>query len=337
MKAHKILALMHADLVPPDGAHKLPAEEREDYKTEFDVVTTLRKAGHEVLPIGIHDELQPLRQAVADFQPDIAFNLLEEFSGQATYDQHVVSYLEMTALPYTGCNPRGMMLARDKALGKKVLMYHRIQVPDFAVIPIGRKVKRPRSLQFPLIVKSLIEEASLGISQASVVDSDEKLQERVTFIHERLRTDAIVEQFIAGREVYVSVLGNRRLQVFPIWELLWSNPPEDGPLIATRQAKWNRAYQMKRGIHSAQAKELPPGVEDKLVRVSKRIYKTLGLSGYARLDFRIGVTGEVYFLEANPNPQIAYHEDFADSAEAAGVKYAELLERIVRIGLNPGL
>jgi D-alanine-D-alanine ligase len=186
-------------------------------------------------------------------------------------------------------------------------------------------------------VKSLIEEASLGISQASLVETEDKLAERVQFIHGRLRTDAIVEQFITGREVYVSVLGNRRLQVFPIWELLWSNPPKDQPLIATRQAKWTREYQKKRGIHSARAENLPAGVEDKLIRVSKRIYRTLGLSGYARLDFRIGADGEIYFLEANPNPQIAADEDFADSARAGGVSYSELLERIVRIGLNPGL
>ena len=209
----KVLVAMHTDLVPPENAHRLRASDREDYKTEFDVVTTLRKIGHEVLAVGIFDELAPLRQAVADFKPDILFNLLEEFSGQATYDQHVVSYLEMTALPYTGCNPRGLMLARDKALGKKLLIYHRLQVPDFAVMPIGRKAKRPRRLEFPLIVKSLVEEASLGISQASLVQNDEQLEERVRLIHERLRTDAICERFIAGREVYVSVLGNRRLQV----------------------------------------------------------------------------------------------------------------------------
>ncbi len=333
----RVLVAMHTDLVPPPNAHRLPKKEREDYKTEFDVVSTLRKIGHEVLVVGIYDELQPLRQAVADFKPDVLFNLLEEFSGEATYDQHVVSYMEMTALPYTGCNPRGLMLARDKALGKKLLIYHRILVPDFAVMAMGRKVKRPRTLEFPLIVKSLVEEASLGISQASLVTSDEQLQDRVRLIHERFRTDAIAERFIAGREVYVSVLGNRRLQVLPIWELIFDNLPKDAPLIATRRAKWNRDYQRKLGVRSTEAKDLPAGAKEKLVSVSKRIYRILNLSGYARLDFRVSEDGKVYFLEANPNPQIAADEDFAASAAVAGISYEQLLDRIVKLGINPAL
>jgi D-alanine-D-alanine ligase len=183
-------------------------------------------------------------------------------------------------------------------------------------------------------VKSLVEEASLGIAQASLVDTDEKLEERVRFIHESIQTDAIAEKYIAGRELYVGVLGNQRLQVLPVWELLFTNIPPDVPAIATAKIKWDRAYQKKRGIESGEAKDLPGGVKEHIDRVSKRIYRTLCLSGYARLDYRLSPSGELYFLEANPNPQIAKGEDLADAAKAAGMSYEALLQKVISIGLK---
>ncbi len=331
MKAQRVLMLMHADLVPPDDPKGVPAEELEPMKTELHVYRTLVQSGHSVQKLGIRDELGPIRKALKEFQPTIAFNLLEEFDGQAVFDQHVVSYLELCRLRYTGCNPRGLVLARDKALAKKILHYHRLAVPDFIVVPARRKLRRPRRLEFPLIVKSLIEEASLGISQASIVDSDQKLEERVAFIHERLGTDAIVERYVDGRELYVPILGNHRLQVLPVWELMFGDMPDDASLIATRKAKWDREYQRRHRIESRRAKDVD---QDRICRVAKRIYRALGLSGYARLDFRLGRDGILYFLEANPNPQIAEDEDFADSARAAGIGYDKLLDRILTLGLD---
>src|SRR5262245_46413166 len=172
--------------------------------------------------LGVQTELAPIRDTVEEWKPDIVFNLLEEFRGESLYAQNVVSLLELLRVPYTGCNPRGMMLARGKDLSKKLLKYHRVPVPQFAVFPIGRKVVRPKTLAFPLIVKSVNEDASLGISQASVVETDEKLAERVRFIHERIGTAAIAEEYIDGREIYVGVLGNDRYNVLPIWEVEFS-------------------------------------------------------------------------------------------------------------------
>jgi D-alanine-D-alanine ligase len=334
MKPLRVLMLMHADLVPPDDPSLVPAETLEPMKTELHVLRTLSASGHSVMKLGVRDELGPIRSAVEHFKPDLAFNLLEEFDGQAVYDQHVVSYMELIHLKYTGCNPRGLVLARDKALAKKILHYHRLAAPEFAVFPKGKKVKRPKSLTFPLFVKSLVEEASLGISQASLVDSDEKLVERVRFIHDKLDTDALVERYIDGRELYVGVMGNKRLHVLPTWELCFDNKPDDAPLIATRKAKWDRAYQKKRGITSRRAQHLPQGAREKIESMSKRIYRALSLSGYARLDFRLTESGELYFLEANPNPQIAEDEDFAESAAAAGISYDKLLGKILALGLE---
>lgn len=334
MKKLRILALMHPSLVPPDDAASYSEAERFDWKTEWDVVRTLREIGHEVRALGVQDELHPIRVAVDEFKPHIAFNLLEEFHGSVLFDQNVVSLLELLRVPYTGCNPRGLIISREKALAKKLLIYHRIRVPDFHVFPIGRKGARPRRLGFPLIVKSLTEHASLGISQASVVGSDEELAERVAFVHRRLATDAIVEQFIEGREIYVAVMGNERLTALPARELVFEHARTDGPLIATERAKHDLAYQRRHGIEQRQAENLPPAVEATIGHLSKRIYRILALSGYARLDYRLDPEGRLWFLEANPNPEIASGEEFASAAQQAGLSYPELLQRIVNLGLR---
>src|SRR5262245_18098218 len=193
MKPLRVLVLMHEDLVPPDAPGDVDML-AVPWKTEFDVVSTLREMGHEARPLGVRSDLRVVREVIEEWKPHIAFNLLEEFDGVATYDQNVVAYLELLRVPDTGCNPRGLMLSRDKALSKKILAYHRIPCPDYSVFPLGRAVRRPRRPSFPLFVKSLIEAASLGIAQASVVESDDKLSERVKFIHESLGTSAIVER-----------------------------------------------------------------------------------------------------------------------------------------------
>ncbi|HEY8516284.1 MAG TPA: ATP-grasp domain-containing protein [Candidatus Binatia bacterium] len=319
--------------IPPDD----PSDEElttADWKTEYDVTATLEMLGHEVHMLGVGGDLNVIRRTIEEVRPDIVFNLLEDFHDVPIYDQNVVSYLEILRVPYTGCNPRGLMLARDKALSKALLASHRIPVPDYAVFRIGRRVRRPRRLNFPLIVKSLTKEGSEGIAQVSIVDSDEKLAERVRFVHERLGTHAIAERYIDGRELYVGVLGNERLQVFPVWELMFTRLPEGAPRIATERVKWNPAYQEKVGVRTAAAKNLPDELVTRIQRLAKRIYRTLQLSGYARIDLRLDAEGRVYVLEANPNPQIAYGEDFAESAEYAGIQYGALLQRIINLGLR---
>jgi D-alanine-D-alanine ligase len=246
----------------------------------------------------------------------------------------VVAYLELLKVPYTGCNSRGLLLGRDKAIAKKLLSYHRIPVADFVVAPRGRRFRRPKRLAFPLFVKSLTLDASIGISQASVVEDEAKLEERVNFVHESIGTDALVEHYIEGRELYVGVLGNERLQVLPIWELYFKNLPEEVRKIATERLKWSLSYQKKHGIDSGEAKDLPPGLEDRIRDVCKRVYRNLMLSGCARIDLRMTEAGQAYVVEANPNPQLAHDEDFAQSARKAGIDYPELIQRILNLGLR---
>ncbi|MCP3981740.1 MAG: ATP-grasp domain-containing protein [bacterium] len=323
---------MHEDLVPPESIEGKTDKEINVWKTEYDVCVTLKEMGHEILPVGVAHDLGVLRDAIFEFKPHITFNLLEEFHGVAVYDQHVVSYLELMKRRYTGCNPRGLMLAHDKALSKKILSFHRVPVPDFAVFEMGRRIRPSSRLRYPMLVKSLTEEGSVGIAQASVVADEEQLRERAEFVHRQLATDAIAEQFIEGRELYVGVLGNRRLETLPVWELTFDKMTEDRHFIATSKVKWDLDYQKKWGIRYDKAKEIPADIEPRLNRICKRAYRALNISGYARMDLRLTPDNELYLLEANPNPQLSYGDEFAESAESAGMSYDELLQRILNLG-----
>ncbi len=332
VKPLRVLVLVHQDLVPPESLDGHTEKQILEWKTEYDVVSTLRAMGHDARPLGVFDDLGKLRKEVEEWKPHVAFNLLEEFHGISLYDQHVVSYLEMLRQPYTGCNPRGLMLSHDKALCKQILMYHRILTPKFVVYPMARAIKPTKRLQYPQVVKSVSEEASFGISQASLVTSDEKLKERVQFIHENVKSDALVEEYIDGRELYVAILGNQRLRTFPIWELVFTKSGDRVPLIATAKVKWDAGYQQKLGVETHAATELPPDAMASIVKQCVRTYRALFLTGYARIDLRLAADGRAYVLEANPNPDLSDGEDFAASAKVGGLSYEALLQRIVTLG-----
>ncbi|MBL8858378.1 MAG: D-alanine--D-alanine ligase [Planctomycetes bacterium] len=336
MKRLRVLHLTQPWMLPPPDPENYGEKERKVWKTDYDVVSTLRELGHEVQSLGVEDELQPIRSAIEGFKPHIVFNLVEAFAGMAELDQHVVSYLELLGVPYTGCSPRGLVLARSKALSKKILAYHRIRSPKFDVFPLNRKVRRRADLPLPLFVKSLTEESSQGISQASIVETDAKLAERVAFIHSHLGTDAIAEQYIEGRELYVGVVGNERVQILPTWEITFENLPAGHAAIATSKVKHNPEYQEKAGIMQGPAEALPPEVERSIAQVTRRIYRALEIDGYARIDYRLGTDDKLYFLEANPNPEIARDEELASSAEIAGLEYPDLIKKIVNLGLKRG-
>ena len=334
VKKLRVLMLLHPDFLPPDDPASVDAAEAHRVKTEISVRGALHALGHDVTLLAVRDELAEVRRAVIEGKPDVVFNLLEEFQGSVLFDQHVVSFLELLGAKYTGCGPRGLVLARDKALSKAIAAHHRIRAPGFAVIKrsSGARKLKLRRLAYPLIVKSLTADSSLGISRASLVRDDEHLSERVRFIHERIRSDAIVEEFVAGREIYVSLLGNERVTALPPNELLVEKLAQGDELIVTEKLKHDLRYQVDRGVEVVPA-ELPPEVRARLIHQSKRLYKLLHLAGYARLDWRLREDGALYFLEANPNPEIARGEEFADSAKAAGIEYEALVQRILALGL----
>lgn len=334
MKLRRILLLVNEALVPPADLRGLSESQIEECRTEYNVLSTLANLGHDVQVLGVGDTIGELRRVIREWKPDIAFNLLEEFSGIVTYDHYVVALLELMRQPYTGCNPRGMMISRDKVLTKQILAYHRIPTPRFHLFPWSKAYKIPRTVEFPLFVKSATEDASFGISQASVVRDHEHLRERVQFIHEQTQSDALAEQYIEGRELYVGVLGNDRLRTFPVWELDFGTLSEVQAGIATRKVKWDSDYQRRHGIRTGEAQDLTPALQVRLAALAKRVYRAVHMSGYARMDFRLRGDGSVFVLEANANPNLTYGEDYAESGERAGFNYDQLLNRIVQLGLT---
>lgn len=330
----KVLALLDA-IAPTVIDQDLSAELKTDlWKTEANVLEALRGLGHTTEHLAIFDDLDLLRQKLQSFEPDAIFNLADQFKNNRAFDQNIVSFLEMQGLPFTGCGSTGLTLCKHKGISKKILSYHRIRVPDFVTVARGKRIARPKRLKFPILVKPLKEEASLGISQASFVETDEQFRERVQFIHDKFDHDVIAEEYIEGRELYVSALGNHRLQVFPIRELVFKEVPPDEPKIATYRAKWDEAYRKRWGLRNQFAQGLDPALVAGIEQTCKRIYRLLTIDGYARVDLRVTAKNEIYFIEANPNPMLAEDEDFAQSALKANLPYPQLIERILRLGLK---
>ena len=333
-KRLKVLALLDA-IRPTTLDQDLTAElKTEDWKTERDVLGALGKLGHGAEHLAIFDDLDLLRQKLQAFQPDVIFNLADQFKNNRAFDQNIVSFLEMQGLHFTGCGSTGLTLCKHKGISKKILGYHRISVPDFVIIPRSKRTARPKRLKFPIVVKPLKEEASIGIAQASFVENDEQFKERVQFIHEKYDNDVIAEEYIEGRELYVSIMGNLRLQVFPIRELVFKEVPPDEPKMATYKAKWDEEYRKKWGLQNQFAEGLDPAVVRKIEETCKRVYRLLTIDGYARLDLRLTAQNEIYFIEANPNPILAEDEDFAQSAVKGGMSYPQMIEKIIRVGMT---
>jgi len=336
MKKLRVMMLTHAYMIPPDDLKNRNDPRIESFRTEFDVREALLNLGHEVTIIGLNDDITPARKSIEDWKPDIVFNMMEAFAENGALAYYIVSYLDMMGVPYTGCNPRGLLLASDKSISKQLLTYHRIRVPKFYTLPHNKKINMAHITKYPypMIVKSAIEQGSIGISQASLVATPEELQQRAEQLFSMLDGDAIVEQYIEGRELYVTVMGNKRLQVFPTRELVFNNVDDNIHRIATYNVKWNKKYRDRWGIGYQFARNLPAKVADNIPKLAKRIYRILDITSYARLDLRLTEDGKIYVLEANPNAAIAKDDDVACSAEKTGLSYEKLIQKILNMGLN---
>jgi len=337
MKKLRVMMLTHAYMIPPDDVKNRDDPRIESFRTEFDIREALLTLGHDFIIVGLSDDITPVRKAIEEWKPDIVFNLMEAFAENGALAYYVVSYLEMLGIPYTGCNPRGLLLAGDKALSKQLLTYHRIRVPNFYTLTRGKKISLNLIAKFPypMIVKSTVEQGSVGISQASLVFTPEELRQRAEHVFSTLDGDAIAEQYIEGRELYVTVMGNKRLQVFPVRELVFDNIDDTMHRIATYNVKWNEKYRDRWGIGYQFARNLPAKVYETIPKLAKRIYRILDISSYARLDLRLTEDGKIYVLEANPNAAISRDDDVAWSAEKAGLSYEKLIQKILNMGLNP--
>ncbi|MFH1798689.1 MAG: ATP-grasp domain-containing protein [Candidatus Omnitrophota bacterium] len=336
MKNLKILVLFDSAGTPPDDQNFEEEFKREEWLTEAFVIETLKKDGHEVKPLGIYDDITLFIKAKGEFEPDVVFNLTEIFNGKASQDKNIPSLCELLQVPYTGCSPVGLMICNNKALTKKILTYHRIKVPKFQIFRKNQKIWMPRRLKFPIIVKPLQEEASVGIAQASFVENEKDFAERIEYIYDKFDMPALAEEYIEGRELYASVLGNKKLDFFPLRELLFEEVPDDAPKLATYKAKWDHEYRKKWGIKNEYALRLPSDLPKKIQNICKIAYKALQLDGYARFDLRVTPQNEIYIIEANANPALTINDELAESAKKTNVTYDKLLQKIINLGLQRG-
>jgi D-alanine-D-alanine ligase len=334
MKKQQVLVLFDSAGTPPDDQNYTEEFKKEEWRTEAGVIEALESAGHEVRALGIYDDINILLKEVDQNRPDVVFNLTEIFLGKASMDRNIPSLLELVEIPYTGCGPEGLMICNNKALTKKILTYHRIKTPGFHIFEKGKRVWYPKRLKFPLMVKPLREEASTGIAKASFVEDEEGLRERVVFIHEKYNMAAIVEEYIDGRELYMGILGKNRLQAFPLREMKFTQMPEEGPKMATYKAKWDKKYRERWGIKNEFAGRLPDGIPEKISHICKRAYRALLVDSYARFDLRLTPDGEIFIIEANANPMLAPDDEFAESADKAGLSYEKLVTKILQMAID---
>ena len=317
-----------------------------DYKEEFkleecrvynEVHRALQKNGHNVRLLGLHNNIRPLLDEIEENRPDVVFNLADIFDEKTHLDKNIAWILEMFDLAYTGGTPANLSVCNDKALSKKILSFHRIKVPHFHTFYRGYRIHRSKKkLKLPLIVKPLSEEASRGISQASLIEDDKALQERIRFIHENMGVDAIAEEYISGREFYASLIGNKSIKALPLREIRFGQIPEEESRIATYKAKWDEEYRKRWGIKNTFAGRLPEKWEEKIVDTCKRAYRALNLRSYVRFDVRVTPDGQVYVIEANVNPSLEPDDEFERSADKAGISFDKLVQRIVDISLQKG-
>lgn len=321
--------------VPRDYDYAEEFARPDGHYTENDVWHALVENGYEVRRLGLYNDIRPLLEEVESFKPDVIFNLVEVFNGTTHWDKNIAALFEMLQVPYTGAGSAAMHLCNDKALCKKIMRYHRVRVPRFHTFYRGRKVWLPKTIKLPCIVKPLNEEGSRGISQASIAKDEKSFLERIAMIHESMKQDVIVEEYIEGRELYVSIIGDQLLRMLPPREMNFGRMPEGEPRIATYKAKWDDAYRERWGItDNTFADDIGKELEKNLNDVCKRAYRALNIRSYARFDLRVTDSGQIYVIEPNVNPCIARNDEFAQSAAKVGIDYPALIRRIVRQALR---
>jgi D-alanine-D-alanine ligase len=311
------------EFADPDGSY-----------TENDVYQTLLECGYEVHRLSLYDDVRPLLDTVRDIKPDVIFNLCETYNRVTHWDKNIVATMELLGVPVTGAGSSSLFLCNDKGLCKKILRFHRVRVARFHAFYRGHKVWLPKALKLPCIIKPLTEEASRGISQASIVDDEAGFLARIKMIHERMNLDVIAEEYIEGRELYVSIIGDRTLRVLPAREMTFGQMNEDEPRIATYKAKWDDNYRRRWGIRNHDAKPLEPELQARIDDTCKRAYRALNIRSYARFDLRVTAAGNVYVIEPNANPCIAKDDELAQSALKAGITYPGLIRKVVNQALR---
>src|SRR6201993_1410343 len=302
---------------------KHPMYDREE------IFQALTKLGHEPSYHLLDGKNQSLL-SLAKCGADLIFNLTESYAGDDTMDKNLAAYLELLHIPYTGSGPQAHYLAQDKAVAKKIFDFHKIKNPDFATSYKGL-TDHSHDIQFPLIVKPVSEDGSIGIDTGSVVDSVKELMERIHYIHEEFDSPALIEEYIEGREIYAAILGNDDPEVLPLIELDLSRLPKGTPRIATQDVKFDHETEAYKVTKSAPVEDLDEEITRKLQDTALAAYRALKLRDYGRIDMRLNKQGEVYVIEANPNPWLASAAEFTMAAKKAGYSYTDMIGKIVEL------
>jgi D-alanine-D-alanine ligase len=331
----KILLLFDvARPVAPDVAYTTESFLQEDKTAESNILASLQRLGHDVATMAVFDNVPAVVDKIKSFAPDAVFNQCESFSDNRALEPNIPALLDLMKIRYTGSGPDGLLICKDKALAKELLSHHRVRVPRFVVSHLKSPLRRLQHFGYPAFVKPVGQESSDGIAKASFVRDEKEAIERLRFLHQKFNSDAMIEEYIEGRELYVSVLGNRRRVVFPPREIFFEHVPDDEPKFATSHAKWNDAYRKRWGITNGPAAELPEAVLKDLRKLARNVYTWLRIRGFGRIDIRLSSRNELFIIEANPNPSLAAEDDFAQSANAEGMTYDALIQEILNAALS---
>ncbi|HVS30610.1 MAG TPA: ATP-grasp domain-containing protein [Thermoanaerobaculia bacterium] len=313
----------NADIASGKKRKRRPKLDREE------IFEALERLGHETSYIELDGRDSSLL-AVSRSKSDLIFNLADSYGGDDSKDIHVPAFLELVGLKYTGSGPQGLYLAQDKSLAKKIVGFHGLHTPFSAVSHRG-KVDYAHDVNFPLIVKPVSEDGSIGIDQNSVVGSVKELMERIHYLHEELDVPILIEEYIEGREIYAAILGNDQPEALPLVELDLSKLPADTPKIAGREVKFDRDSEAYRVTKSALAKDLADETVEKLQEAAKTAYRALKLRDYGRIDMRLKDDGTIYVIEANPNPWLSSQAEFAMAARGSERTYTEMVKAIIEV------
>jgi len=312
---------------PAKSKGRTPRKKKKEKHDREEIFDALTKLGHEPVYQVVDGRDQSLI-SLARADADVFFNLTESYAGDDTKDMNIAAYLDLLDKPYTGAGPHALYLAQDKALAKKIFAFHAIRTPFFATSYKG-KLDHSHDIAFPLIVKPCSEDGSIGIDMGSVVGSVKELMERIHYIHEEFDAPALIEEYIEGREIYAAVLGNESPEVLPMVELDLSKLPEGTPKIAGKEVKWEKDTEHYRVTKSAPAEDLDEETAQRLSETALAAYQALKLRDYGRIDMRLTPKGEVYVIEANPNPWLSSGAEFHMAARKAGRTYTQLIGEII--------
>ena len=303
----------------------IPAEE-EYAKIE----SALTEAGYKVASYNIMDRFERMFKFLARRKIDVVFNLVEFFHGRPEDEMLAASFYELVEIPYTGAPPMTLSLCQNKPLAKTVLRSYHLPTPNSMTIRTMADFKSRHNLRYPLIVKPACEDGSGGIENTSIVSTPDALRKRVEFVLADFKMDALVEEYIEGRELNVAVLGNgENRRALPISEITFEDMPESLYKIVSFQAKWDPLHEAYHKTIPSCPADLPRAKTNEAKQLALKATEALGTRDYARVDMRMNAKGELFILEVNPNPNLSEGTGIARSAEAASIEFKELLREIV--------